>query len=228
MHHILFNNSQKSSFSVMILIHPHDKSDSIGIHTLPHRFFKKLIVFKIRKSLSPSWTQRTVNTSTAQNVVASLLSFSIVSSSQKPVGCTIFVKQWSMKMVGVMTDWGMHRPPCPAHHPQPQVIHVGKWKRLLAHPPPPVGGPSQPSHGPFSGPGLKWHRSVLQISYRYLIIALGIQLDYEKVCFKLLLCSLAYLCRHQTWASVALYSFRQEKVLRYPPLILFLRSLFMV
>lgn len=134
---------------------------------------------------------------------------------------------WSSEVWEWRLWWqtGACTPRCPAHPPQPQVIHTEKWKHLRA---PAVWGPSQPLRRHFSGPGLTRHRSVLQISYRYLIIALGIQLDYEKVRFKLLLCSLTYLCQHQTWALVALYSFWQEKVLRYPPLVLFLRSLFMV
>lgn len=37
----------------------------------------------------------------------------------------------------------------------------------------------------FLRPGLKQHLFVLQIFYKYLIIALGIQLDYEKVLFEI-------------------------------------------
>lgn len=44
-------------------------------------------------------------------------------------------------------------------------------------------GLSYPSGCHFWDPGLKCHCFVLQISYKYLIIALGIQLDYEKVRF---------------------------------------------
>lgn len=68
--------------------------------------------------------------------------------------------------------------PCPAHHPQPQVIHIKTWKRCDD---PTRLGPESVLGLPLFGSWSKRHCFLLQISYKYLIIALGIQLDYGKV-----------------------------------------------
>lgn len=64
------------------------------------------------------------------------------------------------------------------HSPKPFTFRNGNMVVAAR-----VWGLSQPLGGHFWDLGLKSHCFVLQISYKYLIIALGIQLDYEKVPF---------------------------------------------
>ena len=108
-----------------------------------------------------------------------------VSQAPRSQACYIFVKHWHVRRqrtgsreVGIMAHWSVH--PCPLACPPSAAPrhHVTRWRRSRGYS---CLGSESVLGLPLFGSWSKMSLFVLQISYKYLIIALGIQLDYEKV-----------------------------------------------
>ena len=112
-----------------------------------------------------------------------------VSQAPRSQACYIFVKPWHVRQqrtgsreVGVMAHWSVH--PCllacpPSADP---CHHITRWRHSRGYS---CLGSESVLGLPLFVSWSKMSFFVLQISYKYLIIALGIQLDYEKVLKKI-------------------------------------------
>lgn len=177
-------------------------------------------------SFSPFPTWKSVNPSPAQEVVASLQSSSIVwkyrsLSYQKPGWlCNVCeaVRCENDGCDGRLESVPAPPPQCP---PPTAPSHSHKKMEILWWHPTCLG-PESALGLPLFGSWSKQHCFLLQISYKYLIIALGIQLDYEKVRLNDLFVPWPTSAKIKDTALSVFISVWQEKVLRNPLLVLFL------